>query len=160
MLVPVEKGWLVGRAALDGFASEPEYDQLASRLATRFGRPAYAASVVEHVLKPSYELWREIVDRYEGTDPIVDVGLELGRSRLDPVNAQLVFLLEVDIPPELRAYIVDWWQPLSEKARAAGLGLIPRFVRLDQLTAREYRRLDILDAAALSPTDEAPPDSE
>ena len=31
--------------------------------------------------------------------------------------------------------------------------------RLDQLTALEYRRLDILDAAALSPVDEESPDS-
>jgi hypothetical protein len=158
LLIPVEKGWLVGCISIDGFTSEHEFDRLADRLSKRFARPAYAASIVDHVLKPSYELWADIIERYEGEDPIVDVGLEVGRSRLDPVNAQLVFLLDEDISAELRGYIVDWWQPLSERARSAGLEfLTPRFVRLDQLTALEYRRLSILDAAALSPVDEEPP---
>ncbi len=157
ILVPVEKGWLVGRTFGNGFADEGGFARLAEQLGKRFSRPAYAAAVVEHVLRPSYELWREIIDRYEGKDPIADVGLALGRSRLDPVNAQLVFLLDGDITAELRAHIIDWWQPLSETARAAGLELlVPRFVSLDQLTAREYRELDMLDAAALSPASEEP----
>ncbi len=155
LMVAVEKGWLVGRTVLDGFASEEEYQVLAERLAKRFSRPAYAQSIVDHVLKPSYELWGQIIDAYGGNDPIIDVGMKLGRSRLDPVNVQLVFLLGGDVTPELRAHIMDWWQPLSESARTSGLEfLAPRFVRIDELTAEEYRALDILDAAALSPPDE------
>lgn len=160
LLVPVEKGWLVGRTITDGLATEDDFRRLATQLGKRFSRPAYATRVVDYVLRPSHTLWEEIIERYEGEDPIVDVGLELGRSPLDPVNAQLVFLLDEDIPSDLRAHIVDWWQPLSETARAGGLEfLAPRFVRLDQLSALEYRKLDILDAAALSPGDEEPPES-
>jgi hypothetical protein len=159
LLVPVEKGWLVGRPVVDGLADEAHFRRLADQLGRRFSRPAFAANVVAHVLRPSYELWRDIGERYEGADPIVDVGLALGRSPLDPVNAQLVFLLDADIPAEMRAQIIDWWQPLSERARADGLEfLTPRFARLDALTALEYRQLYILDAAALSPRDEEPPE--
>lgn len=158
LLVTVEKGWLVGREIIDGFVSEGEFQSLAARLAKRFARPAYAQSIVDYVLKPSYQLWGQILERYGGDDPIVDVGMQLGRSPLDPVNVQLVFLLDGDISAELRAQIVDWWQPLSESAREAGLEFItPRFVRMDELTAREYRNLDILDAAALSPEEEEAP---
>lgn len=158
LMMAVEKGWLVEQTAIDGFVAEEEFRSLAARLARRFARPAYAQSVVDHVLKPSYQLWGEILEKYGGSDPIVDVGMRLGRSPLDPVNVELVFLLDADISADLRAQIVDWWQPLAEGARGAGLEfLAPRFARLDELTAREYRGLDILDAAALSPADEEPP---
>lgn len=108
LLVPVEKGWLVDRKIVDGLTNEDDLRRLAMQVGKRFSRPAYATRVVEYVLRPSYTLWEEIVERYEGKDPIVDVGLELGRSPLDPVNAQLVFLLDGDLPSDLRAHIVDW----------------------------------------------------
>lgn len=103
-------------------------------------------------------MFSDIIERYEGQDPIVEVGLALGRSRLDPVNAEIVFMLDGELTPQLRAQIVEWWQPLSEAAHVDGLELLaPRFVSLDELTAREYRALDLLDAASLSPdTEESP----
>jgi hypothetical protein len=159
LLVPAEKGWLVGRETLSAFNEEAEYDRLAQQLSRRFARTAYATVVGDHVLRPAHELLSDVIERYEGEDPIVEVGLALGRSRLEPVNAQLVFMLDGELSPELRAQIIERWQPLAEVARADGLELLaPRFVTLDELTAREYRALDILDAASLSPEPEHPPD--
>lgn len=135
------------------------YDRLAQQLGRRFSRTAQATVVVRHVLQPVQALFNDIIERYEGQDPIVEVGLALGRSRLEPINAQLVFILDGELSPELRAQVVDWWQPLSERARADGLELLaPRFVSLDELTAREYRQLDMVDASSLSPEPEDPPD--
>lgn len=160
LLVPVEKGWLVDRETLSAFNDEAEYDRLAMQLSRRFSRTAYATVVVDRVLRPAHELFSDIIERYEGQDPIVEVGMALGRSRLEPVNAQLVFMLEGELSPELRAQIIDWWQPVAERARTDGLELLaPRFVALDELNAREYRGLDILDAASLSPEPEQPPDA-
>jgi hypothetical protein len=69
-------------------------------------------------------------------------------------------MLDGELSSELRAQIVEWWQPLSEAARTDGLELLaPRFVSLDELTAREYRALDVLDASLLSPEPEQPPDA-
>jgi hypothetical protein len=49
---------------------------------------------------------------------------------------------------------------LSEEARTDGLELLaPRFVSLDQLSAREYRALDVRDASSLSPEPEQPLDA-
>jgi hypothetical protein len=160
LLMAVEKGWLVGRETLGAFVDETGYDRLAQQLSRRFARTAYASVVVEHVLKPASKLFDDIIERYEGHDPIVEVGLALGRSRLEPVNVQLVFMLDRELAPALRAKILDWWQPLSEAARADGLELLaPRFVSLDELTAREYRTLDVLDASSLSPEPEQSPDA-
>ncbi len=159
LLVVAEKGWLVGRKMLPAFADEAGYDRLAQQLSRQFARTAYATVVVERVLRPAHQLFADIIERYEGKDPIVEVGLAIGRSRLDPVNAELVFMLDGQLPTDLRAQIVGWWQPLSESARADGLELLaPRFVTLDDLSAREYRELDLLDAALLSPEPEEPPD--
>ena len=158
LFVVAEKGWLVGREMLAAFADEAGYDRLGQQLGRRFARTAYATVIVEHILRPAHELFSGIIERYEGRDPIVEVGLALGRSRLQPVNAQLVFMLDGELSSELRAQIVEWWQPLSEAARADGLELLaPRFVSLDDLTAREYRELDVLDASSLSPEPEQLP---
>ena len=160
LFVVAEKGWLVGREMLAAFADEAGYDRLGQQLGRRFARTAYATVIVEHILRPAHELFSGIIERYEGRDPIVEVGLALGRSRLQPVNAQLVFMLDGELSSELRAQIVEWWQPLSEAARADGLELLaPRFVSLDDLTAREYRELDVLDASSLSPEPEQLPDT-
>ena len=144
LLVVAEKGWLVGREVMPAFADEAGYDRLAQQLSRQFARTAYATVIVERVLRPAHQLFADIIERYEGEDPIVEVGLALGRSRLDPVNAELVFMLDGQLPADLRAQIVGWWQPLSEAARADGLELLaPRFVTLDDLSAREYRELEL-----------------
>lgn len=159
LLMSIEKGWLVDRETLSAFEDESGYDRLAGQVSRRFARTAYATVVVERVLKPARDLFRDIVERYEGRDPIAEVGLALGRSRLDPINAQLVFMLDGQLAPDLRAQIIEWWQPLAEEARNHGLELLaPRFVTLDELTAREYRALDPLDASSLSPEPEEPPE--
>lgn len=159
LLVAVEKGWLVERAMLPAFTEEPGYNRLAAQLGRLFARTAYAKVVIDCVLRPAHRLFGDIIERYEGRDPIAEVGLALGRSRLEPVNAQLVFMLDGELSEELRGQIIEWWQPLSEAARAHGLELLaPQFVSLDELTAREYRALDLLDASSLSPDTEQPPD--
>jgi hypothetical protein len=161
LLIPVEKGWLVGRETRDAFTEQTEYDRLAEQLARRFARPAFATIVVDRILRPAYKLFADIIERYEGTDPIAEVGLALGRSPLEPVNAQLVFLLDGEMQPELHGQIIDWWQSVAEEAHAEGLEVLaPRFVSLDDLSAREYRSLYLLDASSLSPEPEDPPDVE
>jgi hypothetical protein len=161
LLVPVEKGWLVGRETRAAFTEQAEYQRLAQQLAHRFARPAFATIVVDRIQRPAHKLFADIIERYEGNDPIADVGLALGRSPLEPVNAQLVFLLDGELGPELRAHIVDWWHQVAEHARADGLEILaPRFVSLDELSAREYRSLYLLDASSLSPEPEDPPDSQ
>jgi hypothetical protein len=69
-------------------------------------------------------------------------------------------MLDGELMPDLRAQIIDWWQPVAEQARGDGLELLaPRFVSLDEISAREYRSLDVLDASSLSPDDEEPPET-
>ena len=154
LLVPVEKGWLVERNAFAAFSDEAGFDRLTELLAACFSRRAFATVIVNHVLGPTLELLKQIAVDLEGNDPIVEVGLATGRSRVEPTNAQVVFMLDGELPPELRGRILDWWETTSEVARAAGLEtLVPRFVSVDDLTAREYRALDLLDAEAFSPHD-------
>jgi hypothetical protein len=50
---------------------------------------------------------------------------------------------------------------LFERARAEGLEILaPRLVSLDDLSAREYRALYLLDASSLSPEPEDAPDAD
>jgi hypothetical protein len=158
LLIPVEKGWLVGRETCAGFADEAGYARLASQLSSRFSRAAFATVVVDSLLRTASQLFVALAERYEGKDSIVEVGLALGRSALEPSNAQFVFLMDgQEPPPGLEAHIIDWWQPISEQARGVGLEVLaPRMVSIDELSAREYRSLYLLDASSFSPDDEEP----
>ena len=152
LLIAVEKGWLVGRGTRDAFRTEAGFDRLRRQLENVFARPAYAAPVIEHVLKPLSALLAKITDESKGQDPIVEVGLRLGRSRLNPTNAQVVFLLESPIADRLRDLIIDWWEELRHVAHQAGLQLLqPEFQLIDRFPASEYRRLDLVDISAFSP---------
>jgi hypothetical protein len=85
-------------------------------------------------------------------DPIIEVGLRVGRSRLQPTNAQLVFLLESPIADDLRNLIIDWWAERRDTAHQDGLEILqPSFELIDRLPASEYRRLDLVDISAFSP---------
>ena len=151
LLVPVEKGWLVGAINDRAFVDEADYDRLARQLGRLFSRTAYATSLVTHVLKPLYSLLEKITKKYDGEDNIAEVALALGRSRLDPTNAQVVFLLEGPVDTELRAMILSWGQSVLEDPPDGITVLVPRMQTLDELSAREYRTLDHVDIAAFSP---------
>jgi len=149
LLIAVEKSWLVTRTLTPAFAEESQYDRFAEQLARLFGRKASARSV-DDIARAVDQLLREIT--IMGPDPIEEVGLDLGRSRLDPTNAQVVFMLNGELADDFRERIVDWWEPVAAASRAGGIDVLPpRFVQLDQMSASEYRSLDILDAGRFSP---------
>jgi len=152
LLVAVEKGWLVNRRARDGFESEAGFERLRRQLENAFARNAYASQVVEHVLKPVTKLLARITAETPGEDPVVEIGLRLGRSRLEPTNAQLVFLLASPISDGLRDLVIDSWAAQRDAARQSGLEVLqPEFALLDLFPASEYRRLDLIDISAFSP---------
>ncbi len=155
ILIAIEKGVLVDLEAFPAFAEQTEYDRLSNQLSRRFSRPAYPRRINDYLIRPVQSMLLELAERYVGADPISDVGLALGRSRLDPDNAQVVFLLHGPIENELRTFLVDWWAPVAAHAENAGLTVLPPwFVNETDLSAKEYRRLDWLNADSLSPEDE------
>jgi hypothetical protein len=151
LLVPVEKGWLVGAINDHAFVDEAGYERLARQLGRLFSRTGYATPLVTHVLKPLNALLEKITKKYDGEDNIAEVALALGRSRLDPTNAQVVFLLEGPIDDDLRDMILAWGQSVLENPPEGVNVLMPRIAMLDDLTAREYRTLDHVDVSAFSP---------
>lgn len=152
LLTPIEKGWLVGRTTRPGFTTQAGYDRFAEKLGNLFARTAYATSVGEHVLRPLSKLLRAVAKDFNGDDAIAEVGLAQGRDRLNPVNVEVVFMLDRDLDPELRARIMDWWSPVCEAARLADLELLPpRFVLMTELSAAEYVTLDPVGADDFSP---------
>ncbi len=154
LLIPVEKGWLVSATTANGFVDESGYERLARQLARLFSRPAYPTSIVRQLLAPLSDLLGEIAERNEGRDPIVEVGLALGRSRFDPATAQIVFMLDGPLDDELRERVLRWGEERLDDPPESISVLLPRIVDLDELTAREYRLLDIVDIAAFSPTED------
>jgi hypothetical protein len=78
--------------------------------------------------------------------------LRIGRSRVDPINAQVVFLLAGPIGDELKNLIIDWWGDHRERAHQDGLELLqPDFLLLGELSASDYRQLDPVDVSTYSP---------
>ena len=54
ILVPVEKGWLVGARTAGGFADEEGRDRLARQLARLFARPAYATPLDRNFIRTAF----------------------------------------------------------------------------------------------------------
>jgi hypothetical protein len=71
-------------SARDGFDEEAGFDRLGAQLDRLFSRTAHATVVGKRILRPAYELFRDIAERYEGRDPITEVGLALGAAGMTP----------------------------------------------------------------------------
>lgn len=152
LLLPIEKGWFVGRELIDGFADEEGRSDFAARVGSRFSRTAYASSLVAEVLKPLDTVLGELSERFGGNDGVEKVGLELGRDRLDPQNVRIVFIGDQPLRNEVRAHLTDWWTQTFGGRGPGGLQVLaPEFTDYDQVTARRYAALDFHDISAFSP---------
>lgn len=153
LLVAIEKGRLVGVEARRGFRDDQGTERLSRQLARVFSRPAYPTPLIDSLLEPLNRVLREVSEQYGGQDPIIEVGLALGRSRLDPSTAEIVFLLEGSLEEELRNRLLEWGKSVADNAPEGIELLLPRFESLDDLSAREYRQLILIDVSAFSPED-------
>jgi hypothetical protein len=148
--VPIEKGWFTERAVYEAFESEPEYLDFAERLAGRRSRPAVADVVINHVVEP--------LRRWLGTaepsiyEPVSEVRLSVGGTRLTPERARLLVLTERDpLPPAPRGAWDGWWDESREPAADAGLTLVSnRYETLRTLPAIDYKESAPLDFEYLS----------
>ena len=110
------------------------------------------------MLNPLNTLLGEITEAYDGQDPIVEVALALGRSRLDPTTAQVIFLRDGPVDDELRERILAWGRDIIGSPPDGINVLMPRIAGLDEMSAREYRTIDPVDISAFSPErDDEPP---
>ena len=105
---PVEKGWLAGRACIDGFGSE-ELGHLVVTGSRPRRAPAFAGSFVDSVQKPLTQALRDLKENdpglFEDIDTLVpEVGIRMD-SRLSPTTAQVVVVCE-SAPPGSRGQLV------------------------------------------------------
>lgn len=154
--LPVEKGWLVGKAPLDGFVDDDGRIACANRLALRLGRPALANEVVEHVTGPLRGWLRGMgaQARAETHEPVAEIGVEVFGSHDRPDAVKLVVLARTDpLSEEAR----DRWSSWAVTTQAAlPDDVTPTFLgvevtTLSDVTAARYRKLVILDFRFLSP---------
>jgi len=145
ILLPIEKGWLVGRELQEGFADEAGYEDFASRLASHFARIAYSSRLQSEVFKPLKAVLAEITEIFQGEDGIVQVGLELGRNRLDPQSVRICFIGDQPLAEAVREHLSEWWTRTFGGQQSSGLQVLaPEFTDYDQLSARRYASLGFL----------------
>ena len=148
IFLPVEKGALVARAPLDGFASENDLLDFAERVATRSRRPAYADAVHDFVIAPLDD-WirndeknalREHSGRF--TD-VEEVRLRIEGDRLDPAGVQLVVFQETKLSREDQGAWRKWRERAKKRLlKEADIELRPiQFSSLATMSAADYRQL-------------------
>jgi hypothetical protein len=145
--LPVEKGALVERLPLDGFANENDRLDFSDRIATRSRRPAYADAVQELVIGPLDDWIRgdatNALRQHSGrfTD-VEEVRLRIDGDRLAPRAVQLVVFQETSLSQEDRAAWRKWREGAKRRlAKEAGIALWPQFSSLSSMSARDYRQL-------------------
>lgn len=153
--LPLEKGCLVGRTPVHGFASEVAYLRFAGHLARRWERPALAdniGTVVESLRKGLSRLKPD--ERTRVLDPVSELLLEVAPSRLEATTTRLVVVSD-DQPYVMQQWFEDWWARLKPPVLEDGLTLLPnRFTSYEVMSAAEYRRAVPLDFRYLSPEKE------
>lgn len=156
LLLPVEKGWLAGRAPIPAFETESQRTEVGRRLAWLHDRPAFDGRFVRTVQQPLVRALRTL-HRQDGeafdrlSDQVAEVGVSTSQNlRID--TAEIVLLCNQSLDPDLQAWADEWWTSSAEAATEERLTLLPlRVELLDQLSAAEYRRLTRLPLAAVSP---------
>jgi hypothetical protein len=144
---PVEKGALVARRPLKGFANEADRLDFSDRVADRLRRPAYADAVSEIVIRPLNE-WiatdsknalRENSGRFADVE---EVRLRINGDRLSPRAVQIVVFEENELTREDRGLWRKWRERTRPKLqKAAGIDLWPIQFSSLKMTAAEYRSL-------------------
>ncbi|KJE76262.1 hypothetical protein [Ferrimicrobium acidiphilum] len=154
---PVEKGWLVRQARVDGFESEELRQRVGDRLALLSGRPAFAGSFITTIQDPLTQALRELkrVDRVEFNrmdEMVPEIGV-LMDSRLSPSNVQIVVVSTAPLDGAQMEWWSRWWDRCRQQAAATGITLQALdFKVLDEnYSAVEYRRLTHLPLPNVSP---------
>lgn len=149
--MPVEKGWLTSRTPRQGFASQADYDRLASRLASRRGRPALSTALTESLTRP-------LRDWLHGAGKATRDRLDSLRLRVvgDPLTSTQAELLVISNDEGLAPDLQETWMTFeAERLEAAaddGVILAPfRYGTLDAFSARDVETSIRLDYDHLSP---------
>ncbi len=153
--VAVERGWLAGKARIDGFGDESAREEVGRRLAWLRSRPAFDTKFVKAVQQPMVSALRDLrkADRtfYRRMhEQVVEIGVLLN-ARLAVGQAEVV-VLHTGIDADVFAWWRALWDTLKQNAQAAGFNLFPlRLADLAVLPAGEYRRMTRLPLASISP---------
>jgi hypothetical protein len=128
--MPLEKGILVGRAAIEAFPDETGYIAFANFLARRRGRPALA-SVFHEVLgattrslKEERKAQRNLARRARQNVYKLMLAIEDG-TRLGPLAAKLYVVADGAPTDDTRDWFDLWWNAARLVAERHGLQLLP-----------------------------------
>jgi hypothetical protein len=128
--LPLEKGVLVDRTPIDGFASEVAYYRFADQLARRRGRPALAAvfheviSMTFREVKQQSSSWKKKTKRVRDHVYKLLLAIQEG-TRLDPAAAQLCVVVDGQPDEETQEWFGEWFDRARLVADEHGLKLLP-----------------------------------
>ena len=159
LLVPMEKGWLLGQEPIDGFKDEAGRLQIGERLALIHSRPAFDPALVESVSDPTVaalrNLSRKDPARYEAiADTVYAIAVRSERlAEMTLASVEIFVLCRKEPTPDGRAF----WEECSEEwsqiaFRSGDHRLRPvEFKVLDEMPASELLRLQVVPLLALTP---------
>jgi len=148
--VPVEKGWLVGRDPIGGFAERDEYLVLAARLAKRKGRPAISTEVTKALRKPLLEWLKGAGKPYRSE--IHSIRVEAAGDLTTSKSAGLLVVSEADeLSEKAKEAWNTWEKAVMDAAAKVGVTVFPsRHGSQDTMTARDVFNSVPIDVDFLS----------
>lgn len=153
--VPLEKGWLVGRERIEGFATEAEYLSLAKCLGRRYDRPALDNAVSNCVVRSLRKRLHVLKGQRKAdlVGELQELRLATDGPRMKVTSAQLVVFTHKDLPPALVTDWFDaWWDTARIDCEGKGLTLLfSRYTTLAKMAAVDYESTIPLDFDYLSP---------
>lgn len=146
--LPVEKSWLASQERIEGFTDEEEKRRVGKRLAWLRGRPAFSRE-----LNAVHQALYEMIDRPQSAqselhqtlmEQLEEVAVQVD-SYLAPTRVQFIFLTNVPMASECRAWFESWRDNLLEEATYSGLELHAfDFRTMESVPITEYRRMSTI----------------
>jgi hypothetical protein len=150
--MPIEKGWLVGRQPIRGFADLSDYRRFSSRLQQLRARVASEDNATDRMLEHLRKFLAR--DAARAVSALQDVSSlmyeEHGESRSPSIITLHVFPSDAELPEHACALFDEWYDECVGVCRAEGCSLMPPEYEA-QASPRLFEQLVRVDLADLTP---------
>lgn len=146
--LPLSKGVLVNATPIDAWASERDRLHFAECLARKYRRAALTSALSEDLVRSLSDHIKQ--NEPEASERIEEFRLRIVGDRLNPAEAQLIVLTDVEPDRDLKKAWRAWTRKGVKLLKAEGIGLLPTLVVTpEKCSARMYMNSVPLHVSAL-----------
>lgn len=153
--MPIEKGWLAGKAPIDGFGDPAGRQTFADRVTWIRSRPALARELLDVIQDPLFGAFDQLLvdnpDLHAEIDSQVEEIALLTDDLLHPADVQVAFLGSSKFSAAAWEWLESWRDAQLAAAAEAGITLQAQgYMQFSEISADLYRRMTVIATGGIS----------